>query len=548
VSGLRPSRRCRVVLAVASIAASACGSDDEGECSRDSECGTGSACVSHACVTRIGPASQAWSLEVAPKLETPYAVRELPDRPLGPEPVLLEVDRPIAMEAAIGRQAYEPAEMPSSVHVVLSVASMIPGRRDLQFEGDGVSTGAGQPYRAKVEIPSAVLGRSGQLTVVPLAPLDRWMPPWVFDVVVTGSTAVTLPGADGTLTLEGSVDAVPPTGMDPVPYDGRLFVRDRLVSNVARTDPAGKLLLRVQRSVAQAAAEMRLELGPADRAQAFATVAARIAPGQTNLPTLRIPPFPAPVGFVIPVVAADDGTRVTGATVRFATVIEAGSTGETRYVRVSQTGSDGNATIPLIPGSTGQTRDYVVTVVPPPTSELGALCLATYSVGSAVTDSPRVGAVVAVPRRLEARGRVLSAKGRPAAMVRVRATRQGDLFKPECGGDLASPPAEALSDADGRYRLALDPGDYRVEYLPVRGAALPMLIEERVSAVDLREREVVLPEAVLVEGRVVGPAGEAIADSEVRAFTKSTAGDVQLQGVASSGADGAFRLVLPRRF
>ncbi len=530
------------------LLAAACGSEDGGECSRDGQCSSGSACVSQICVARIGPEPQRWSLEVAPKLETPFANRELSEVPLGPQPVVIDLDRAVAMNVRISRQAYEPSDMPSSVHVVLSVASMIPGRRDLQFEGDGVSTGAGQPYEAKVPLPSALIGRPGRLTVVPLAPLDRWMPPWILDATVAESTAIALPGAEDTLTLEGSVDAAPPAGTDPVPYDGRLFVKDRLVSNVARTDPAGKLLLRVQRSVAQGAAEMRLELGPADRAQELATVAARIAPGQTSLPSLRIPPFPAPVAFVIPVAARDDGTRVTGATVRFATVIEAGSSGETRYVRVAQTDADGNATIPLIPGSTGQTRDYVVTVVPPATSELGALCLASYAVGSAVADSLRVGALIALPRRVATPGRLLRSNGRPASMVRVRATRQGDLFKPECGGDLASPPAEAVSDDDGRYRLALDPGDYRLEYLPARGTALPMMTEDQVAVADLVDREVALPEAVLVEGRVVGPGGEAIADSEVRAFGKDSAGAVQLQGVASSGPDGVFRLVLPRRF
>ena len=200
-----------MLLAASLAAAGACGADDEGECSRDGQCAAGSACVSHACVARIGPEAQRWSLEVAPKLETPYAVRELPESrcwaragPAGGRPRGLDErpHRPPGLRAA--------PSMPSSVHVVLSVASTIPGRRGLQFEGDGVSTGAGQPYEAKVALPSAVLGRPGQLMVVPLAPLDRWMPPWVLDVTVTESTAVALPGAEDTLTLEGSVDAAPP--------------------------------------------------------------------------------------------------------------------------------------------------------------------------------------------------------------------------------------------------------------------------------------------------------------------------------------------------
>jgi hypothetical protein len=374
------------------------------------------------------------------------------------------------------------------------------------------------------------------------------MPPWILDATVAESASIPLPGAEDTLTLEGMVETASSAGSEPIPYDARVFVRDRLVSNVARTDAAGKLLLRVQRSVAQEAAEMRLELGPTDRAQALATVAARIGPGQTNLPSLRIPPFPAPVGFVIPVAAKDDGARVTGATVRFTTIIESGAGGETKFVRVAQTGADGNATIPLIPGSTGQTRDYVVTVVPPASSELGALCLASYAIGSAVTDALRVGASILLPRRVELRGRLIRSNGLPATMVQVRATREGNLFKPECGGDLASPPAEAVTDDDGRYRLPLDPGDYRLEYLPARGAPLPMMVEDRVSVNERSDREVALPDPVLVEGRVVGPAGEGMADSEVRAFGRDTAGGIQLQGVASSGADGTFRLVLPRRF
>ena len=255
-------------------------------------------------------------------------------------------------------------------------------------------------------------------------------------------------------------------------------------SNVARTDSAGKLVLRVQRSVAQAAAEMRLELGPADRAQALATVAARIAPGQTNLPSLRIPPH-SPLRWTSSsrCSARDGSARVTGAPVRFATVLEAGASGETRYVRVAQTGA-------------GRQRDHRPHPAAPPgrpattssrwsprraPSWAPSAWPATPS-APAVTERTRVGAVVVLPRRVEARGRLLRSNGQPAATVRRAGDAPGRSVQTGVRGrpGLARRPRPAPTPAAATGCCWI-PATTGWSTCPPGARPLPMLTEERVS-------------------------------------------------------------------
>jgi hypothetical protein len=135
--------------------------------------------------------------------------------------------------------------------------------------------------------------------------------------------------------------------------------------------------------------------------------------------------------------------------------------------------------------------------------------------------------------------------GAPAAGVRVRATRQGELFKEECLGELASPPAEARTDSRGWYRLPLDPGEYRLEYEPDRGTALPVTVEPRLSIGEDVTRDVTLAAPVLAEGRVLSPEGAPLGKAEIRVYAPGDTGASQPRAVATSAADGHFRLVLP---
>ena len=322
-------------------------------------------------------------------------------------------------------------------------------------------------------------------------------------------------------------------------------MRDRLVSNVARTDPAGKLAparaeeRRPGRRRDAAGAGARRP-GPGPRHRGGPDRAGADQPAQPAHPARSRRRLASSFRWSRPTTER----RVTGATVRFATVIEAGISGETRYVRVAQTGADGNATIPLHPGldrADARLRGHGGSARRPRSWARSAW--PTYSVGSAVTDAPRVGAVIALPRRVEARGRLLSAK-RPAG---GRWSGCGPPGRAICSSRSAAgtwplprprPSATALV-ATG---WLLDPGDYRLEYLPAAGAALPMLIEERVAVRRSPSTgRSPCPRRCWSRGGWWRPAGEPVADSEVRAFgTERRPATYSCRAWPPSGPDGAL--------
>src|SRR4029453_17704594 len=72
--------------------------------------------------------------------------------------------------------------------------------------------------------------------------------------------------------------------------------------------------------------------------------------------------------------------------------------------------------------------------------------------------------------------------------------------------------------ADGRYRLLLDPGRYRLEYEPPMGRAASFFVENDVLIDKRLQRAVQLPDGVLATGGVAAPTGDGVAACEVRIF------------------------------
>jgi hypothetical protein len=537
----------RIALALAGLAVGSvgCGDGPAPECQSDLQCSAGFACVASTCVARIVQPS-VWSLDVVPDPQSTLATREWPGFMFTRDVASLTVDRKVGMATTLTRSYPEASTTATSVHLVLAVASAVAGRRELQFEANAVNTGMNTPYETTLPVPERLLGSTARLWVAPRAPLSRQMCPWQFDVTVEAIRTLALPGPEDTLVMDGVLQNA--DGSPVADYEARVVLSGRLASNLARTDAAGKFVLRVQRSLAaQAPGPLVVELAPADGGQPRPSLLVEVAAGQPNLGTLRLPAYPAAVPVTIPVFAELTSLPVAGATVQMQATLPGGIGGMARYIRSAQTGANGRATLPLLPAPPGGASPlitYMVKIVPPAGADTRARCLPGYAIGPAA-EGTALGAPVTLPPKVRLEGVLTQANGDAAGAVTVRATRRGDLFKEECLGDLASPPAETRTSAMGAYSMLLDPGDYRLDFQPDRGTALPHHVEENVPLPNSALHNVVLPPPVMVEGLVTSPEGVALSKAEIRVFGAGPEAGGQLRGVATTGADGRFRLVLP---
>jgi hypothetical protein len=206
-------------------------------------------------------------------------------------------------------------------------------------------------------------------------------------------------------------------------------------------------------------------------------------------------------------------------------------------VRVeATTDASGAATFAGLPAAT-----YTVTLIP---SEAGgALTITTLEL---TPGSAGMAHMLRLGRKLDVRGRLVPVDlGAGATVVAVDPT-----------ADPARPRPTALADADGMYRLAVDPGRvYRlfIEPAPARGLARiplgPIAGDADVPPSDHR-----VPPGVTITG-VASLDGRPMAGALVQAYcldgsdckdrtNKSTEG-VRPTAEAVSGADGTFRLVVP---
>jgi len=141
---------------------------------------------------------------------------------------------------------------------------------------------------------------------------------------------------------------------------------------------------------------------------------------------------------------------------------------------------------------------------------------------------------LALPRPVRFRG---SADGVSGGTVELRPAREG-------GGRSSTAPLSA----DGRWDLAVDPGNYDLVLRP-SAPATPWLVRPlSAPLVADAEEEVSMPEPALVIGTLwEGDTGETlpVAGALVRAWRLAAEGPPHLVGEAVSRADGTFSLVLP---
>ncbi|HVR63100.1 MAG TPA: carboxypeptidase regulatory-like domain-containing protein, partial [Polyangia bacterium] len=445
-----------------------------------------------------------------------------------------------------------------SSHVIASVPATIPGRPDLEFEGDWPApTTVDMPAPFMLSVPDSVLGMTAQLAVLPRAPDDRKQAP--FSVTTQLAPDIVLSFPTETMTVHGRL-------LSPIltPQSGflaRAFQNGQLISNAAET-PMFSLTIPVSDVSTATDQPITVELAPIDDKSALPrfTSHAIMLGAYTELGDLRLPAWGDPNVFRFDVRGESvTGPPMSGAVVTVRTAIDGSTDGSAVYSRSGVTGADGFADLSLVPGTLDALRSYDITVVPPPDSWFGVTCIRAFPLAAGGTaQAPALARKVALPARAVVSGTLADADGAPAANMSIVATRTdaSNGASDPCASAVAAP-ASATSDKNGQYTLRLDPGTYRIDYDPTPDAAIPRLTEPAVTVSGDATHDVSLPAATLVEGTLVGADGNPLPSVVVHLFRVACGADANpcsgpdrvppsLRAVARSDARGAFRMVVPQ--
>lgn len=303
----------------------------------------------------------------------------------------------------------------------------------------------------------------------------------------------------------------------------------RVWSSTARTGPDGRFTV----ALSGPRDDLTLEVTPTARNPMWPRV--RLSGvdvgGDLDLGVVSLGAVVAPRPVVARVV--DNG----GAPQAGATVVLTAQLGAGTFTHRAVTLADGRIDARIPPGR------YDMVVVPPAGVESGGLLFVDD------VELPASGSALrlALPARVPWSGRVLDADGELTAGATLVVTRVGDeRGRPEPG--LADLPltVELTSDNDGTFRVALDPGRYRVYVQPRPGSGLPATSALlSVGTVPLR-RDIELPARALVAG-AVQLRGAGVQGAWVRVYSAivDEVGSAILLGEGPTAADGHFDVVVP---
>jgi len=230
----------------------------------------------------------------------------------------------------------------------------------------------------------------------------------------------------------------------------------------------------------------------------------------------------------------------------------------------------GMATLHLLDG-VDLAGTYRMSITPPAGSSLGVLFDQKLTITTGQTITSRLGTRVAL------RGKILDARGEVVPNVAITARPSlRFLWTLDAAPQAfvsAVPAATAVTLDTGEFVVWVDAnvaqvwGHYDLLIEPPLGVRAPTYLKSEVEiprdntldAVSLRE--ITLPEAAFVHGRITAPNGDAVEKAELRLFQTSSATGLctevahaplscpipaPLQGRGTSDADGIVRVTLPR--
>lgn len=497
------------------------------------------------------------------------ALTEIPTVQVGGgNPVTLVTDAQAAVAATF--TAASGAGVPTNANIGLDVASRIPGRPDLTFQAQasvGVSptTGAATST-AQLVVPSALMGTTGTLSLLPITPDDQQTPPYFAQITLNTSgqlPSVLLPSDNTSVkgTLHNSVDKVPTT-----PFVARAFRGGTLVSSaptISSTD--GSFTMAIPS--AEAGNSVTIQLTPQSQTDPWfifsAISLAKPSVPSLSLGTVLLAPYTNVSQFNV-LVQGTDETRVSGVTVSAQSTLGSSSStnmypGTTSFARTGVTNSVGTTVLSLIPASGNYSGTYDLVAVPPAGSQWATTCSdpkhppQASGAGSVTTPSGPTLATLTLNPRPTLTGTVTDANGRGVANVAITAT-PGGAPTGNCPSTPAAP-GKTTTDGQGEFTLPLDPGVYQLDYDPPAGAAAPRDTETgvQVSGTGQVSHGHRLPAGGLVSGTVVTPNQEPVPSATVKLFQPQCSGISSppcapgplLIGQGVTDTNGYFQIVVP---
>jgi hypothetical protein len=312
----------------------------------------------------------------------------------------------------------------------------------------------------------------GRYTVTAF-PTNREVPPVTFSAVEASLDAgvalnFAFPSVEGSVTLSGRLlrkrlPGSPPTelfitqaAMDLQAFDPATGepLSQRVETSTGRPGSRGDFIL-VMSPAARSLPTIELVASPRELGALVPTQRFILTPPFQPTTTLELGDFGEPIPGVRGTVLGVDGAPLSGASVIFEGRVSGGGLFRSRPV---ETGPDGTYAVDLLPSDSA----YTLTVVPASGARSGVTQLQTRVMnmpGVAPSLSP---SSVRCLERISVRGTVLLPDLSPAVMMRVRAI---ETIRPATR-PLPLEDVEVLTDTSGVYELRLDPGDWRLEFLP----------------------------------------------------------------------------------
>lgn len=544
-------------------------------CASDADCPDGQTCsaTAGACVSPL-ETPQVLSLAVDPLPGSGLVGDQFPFLTLQPPGTLdLSVPSPVTLSGRVvqapsgGRWAGDGGALPSQAdagampvagRLVAVAAGRIPGT-SFRSEADVADVDPVSPDAPRFAL-SLLPNLSYRVTFIPGPGAFQDLPPHVFDLTAAadGSFDVVLPPDDAYVRLQGLVRA----GDGPAtPVRGAWVscsVGGDRVGTTGTTDGEG--LFQVVLPPGTGAVEVVVASG-----RDGTTIPTRSFRWDGGLGSLQNEYAAAgqfltlDVGAVPPV--RQVSVQVIGgqgfdSPVPLARVVAQGTAGLGEATVTAITGSDGVATLALLEGR------YVLTVVPPAdapwaASETSLDLLKELSKAFLV----RVGARPVVQGTVVRASDGTAVAGAQVAFLTDRAT--SDLSRGAELGSSREAAFDAVTDAQGAFRVALDAGDYAVTVQPPTGSGLPRVAWPSLGVAADATWSLPVPEGALLRGTVrSGADGQPLSGATLRLFypvsnesagqtwsldSTSFAEALQTVAVSRTAQDGTWDALVPLR-